>query len=478
MAADIKINGVTPSAFYVGDTAASAVYYGSTKLWEAELPAKTMRLQFNAGVTPTFSKGTATQVSSSPNVWDLTYSDSNWSKLLLGQTELIRVIDANTSGVTRMSEMFVNCSGLQNIPLLDTSSVTSMFAMFANCSSLQTIPLLDTSNVITIENMCFNCTSLQTVPLFNTTINLDHMENAFSGCVNVTSGALALYTQASKAGAGSSSRYHCFYNCGSNTVTGQTELAQIPTVWGGTMANNTLMFRFGIQGYDPSSLTTLTGATWTQISSSPNVWLWDASSVRTTDWSGAFYSKFQDASSSGDVELIAASTLTTPTTVGMDGSPYNGMFGNNTALVSSCALDIHYATNCSRIFNRCVNLGGHVAVRCPSATSVNQMFRGCSALESFTLSKTYYVKDFQQLCLDCTSLQTVPSLDTHAATNVTEMFSNCIKVTGGALALYNQMSTQTTPPATYTNCFADCGVDTVTGLSELEQIPSSWGGIA
>ena len=33
--ADIKINGATPSAFYDGSTAATAVYYGSTKLWEA-----------------------------------------------------------------------------------------------------------------------------------------------------------------------------------------------------------------------------------------------------------------------------------------------------------------------------------------------------------------------------------------------------------------------------------------------------------
>lgn len=33
--ANIKINGVTPSAFYVGDTAATAVYYGSTQLWSA-----------------------------------------------------------------------------------------------------------------------------------------------------------------------------------------------------------------------------------------------------------------------------------------------------------------------------------------------------------------------------------------------------------------------------------------------------------
>lgn len=38
--AGIKINGVTPSAFYYGNTAATAVYYGSTQLWSAS-PAPT-----------------------------------------------------------------------------------------------------------------------------------------------------------------------------------------------------------------------------------------------------------------------------------------------------------------------------------------------------------------------------------------------------------------------------------------------------
>lgn len=40
--ADIKINGATPSGFYYGGTPASAVYYGSTKLWEAAPPQTTV----------------------------------------------------------------------------------------------------------------------------------------------------------------------------------------------------------------------------------------------------------------------------------------------------------------------------------------------------------------------------------------------------------------------------------------------------
>lgn len=54
--ADIKINGATPSAFYFGSTAASAVYYGSTKLWEASAPTpttKSYRIECSVNQAPT-----------------------------------------------------------------------------------------------------------------------------------------------------------------------------------------------------------------------------------------------------------------------------------------------------------------------------------------------------------------------------------------------------------------------------------------
>lgn len=71
---------------------------------------------------------------------------------------------------------------------------------------------------------------------------------------------------------------------------------------------------------------------------------------------------------------------------------------------------------------------------------------------------------------------TIPLFDTTALTNVTNMFYECYKVEGGALALYQQMSTQTNVPEDHSGCFKSCGADTQTGSAELEQIPTSWGG--
>lgn len=273
-----------------------------------------------------------------------------------------------------------------------------------------------------------------------------------------------------------------------------------------SMADNTLMFRFSDTSYDPSSWTPLTGARWRRISSEPNVWLWDASNVVATDWSPAFNNKW--ATSGNNVEIIDAGALTTPILVGSGtGKSAIGMFAGNTELLSVCPLSFPNATDCSNLFRMCSSLAGSVSISCTSATTIydcfggknsssnnamtsatittssslvnaNMVFRGCTALQSFSISNTSSVADFDSLCLNCVSLQTVPLLSTDAATDVDSMFKGCTNVESGALALYQQMSTQTTPPTTHTNTFQSCGSYTVTGAIEIAQIPTSWGGMA
>jgi len=54
------------------------------------------------------------------------------------------------------------------------------------------------------------------------------------------------------------------------------------------------------------------------------------------------------------------------------------------------------------------------------------------------------------------------------------MLYNCIKVQSGALALYQQASTQANPPSNHTQTFTNCGSNTETGAAELHQIPYDW----
>lgn len=217
-------------------------------------PAYTLRLRFADNVTPTNSKGTLTQVSSSPNVWDWTYNNANWTNAWKSYSNLLEVIDGNTSNVTNMYQMFYKCTSLTSVPLFDTSNVTDMRFMFQHCTSLTSVPLFNTSNVTNMQAMFYSCGSLTTIPLFDTskvtgmaylcyscdsltavplfdTSKVTDMYQTFYGCTNVESGALALYQQASSQTTPPSNHNQTFTNCGSNTVTGAAELAQIPSDW-------------------------------------------------------------------------------------------------------------------------------------------------------------------------------------------------------------------------------------------------------
>ena len=81
------------------------------------------------------------------------------------------------------------------------------------------------------------------------------------------------------------------------------------------------------------------------------------------------------------------------------------------------------------------------------------------------------------LFANCADLTSVALFDTSNVTSVNSWFNGCTSLNGGALAFYNQLSTQANPPTSHTDTFTDCGIDTVLGLAELQQIPASWGGL-
>lgn len=144
-------------------------------------------------------------------------------------TSLTTVPLFDTSSVTTMHSMFHSCSALTSVPLFNTSMVWDMASMLYHCSSLTSVPLFNTSSATDMANMLNSCSSLASIPLFNTS-SVPNMSYMCQDCVNVTSGALALYQQASTH-VTSSKHTATFRNCGSNTVTGAAELAQIPDSW-------------------------------------------------------------------------------------------------------------------------------------------------------------------------------------------------------------------------------------------------------
>lgn len=76
----------------------------------------------------------------------------------------------------------------------------------------------------------------------------------------------------------------------------------------------------------------------------------------------------------------------------------------------------------------------------------------------------------------CTALTRVPLFDLSSTANTYNMFNGCTAVETGALALYQQVSSQSNPPSSHTGMFTNCGSGTTTGAAELAQIPTDWGG--
>ena len=157
----------------------------------------------------------------------------------------------------------------------------------------------------------------------------------------------------------------------------------------------------------------------------------------------------------------------------------NAMFLECTSLDSIPLIDTSSVTSMSNMFAdstiRSVPL-----LDTSSVTNMSGMFSyeyaSRARLEEIPAFDTSNVTDFWAFCRGNVALKHVPLLNTSNATSVLYAFSGCTNVESGALALYQQMSTQTTPPSNHPECFTNCGSNTTTGAAELAQIPSDWGG--
>ena len=119
-------------------------------------------------------------------------TDMSWMLVECSSLTQLDLYNFDTSNVTNMRNMFSACSSLTSLDLskFNTSKVTDMIYMFEACSSLTSLDLssFNTSNVIDISWMFYACSSLTSLDLssFNTS-NVTNMSYMFSGCSSLTS---------------------------------------------------------------------------------------------------------------------------------------------------------------------------------------------------------------------------------------------------------------------------------------------------
>ena len=150
------------------------------------------------------------------------------------------------------------------------------------------------------------------------------------------------------------------------------------------------------------------------------------------------------------------------------------MFGKCNSLSSVAVFDTSTVIDFSYMFNECTSLTSVPLFDTTSATSTRGMFNLCTSLTSVPLFDTSNVEYFGYMLWGCSSLTYVPLFNTSKVTYMNEMLWNCFNVQSGALDLYQQASTQTIPPSSYSGAFHNCGINTTQGAAELAQIPNDW----
>ena len=103
-------------------------------------------------------------------------------------------------------------------------------------------------------------------------------------------------------------------------------------------------------------------------------------------------------------------------------------------------------------------------------------FRGTAITRIPDLDYTN-VLDLSSAFNSCLSLNNLSLIDAPKVQGVDSLFNRCTNVESGMLEFYeylNSLSTITTHKSTFT----DCGVNTESGMAELQQIPTDWGGLA
>lgn len=150
------------------------------------------------------------------------------------------------------------------------------------------------------------------------------------------------------------------------------------------------------------------------------------------------------------------------------------LFSDCSSLEDIPTLDLTGVTNASYMFSNCSSLESITLINAGSVTDMNHICQSCTSLTEISIDDTSHVQDMFYAFHTCSALRHIPLFNLASATDTRIMFAECRNVESGALALYQQTSSQTNPPAEHSAMFLNCGVDTVTGAAELAQIPNEW----
>ena len=244
----------------------------------------------------------------------------------------------------------------------------------------------------------------------------------------------------------------------------------------------TFRFQFADTSYNPNSSSWKSGATWTRVSSNPNVWDYHRES---SNYTNEFVERFKVTNTkclggnttgitymgglfADNDKFIETAVFDTSNTTDM-----SSMF-NDTAITTVPLFNTSNATNMFEFCYRCNNLTNIAQLNTSKVTNMSGMFYECTALQSIPLIDTSKAENMEQMFRGCTALTSVPSIDTSAAQNTSGMFAVCSSLTTipalnlsnvtDASRMFQDCTALTTLPnlnlSKCTNMYQFCAMDT------------------
>lgn len=196
--------------------------------------------------------------------------------------------------------------------------------------------------------------------------------------------------------------------------------------------------------------------------------------VRTNDGNVPLKDMSKATHASYDTAVLVPGT-TDVYDVYKSGSSFENLFYWSKNIVEVLGANSKGITNTQYMFKNCESFTTISTIfDTSSVTNMLGMFHNCEVLLSTPLFDTSNVTTMRGMFEFAYALTSVPLFKTSKVTDMERMFSFCGNVQTGALALYQQASSQANPPTNHNDTFSQCGKNTETGAAELAQIPSDW----
>ena len=388
------------------------------------------------------------------NARSLSFEDGvvfpNSCNLLFYNMTSLTAIDlskVDTSNVTDMGGMFMDCSGLSSLDLsgVDTKNVTNMLSMFRGCSGLTSLNLsgIDTGKVTNMNCMFYDCSGLTGLDLSNfNTGNVTNMAYMFYNCPNlVTLDVTSFNTEKV------TDMTYMFYSC---SGLGSLDVSGFST---GNVTSMFSMFQ------DCSSLTNLdvSGFDTANVSTMASMF-YNCENLRNLDVSGFETSNVYDMHS-----MFAWSEKLS----------FLDVSGFNTGNVE----------NVYGMFNGCTNLQNLdvSGFQTENVTDMSFMFSECTSLRNLDVSgfDTGNVTDMRSMFNECAGLRNidVSGFDTGNVTDMKDMFSNCSSLTTLDMSGFDLSNIQ--DPiiyAMFSNCDALWKINAPVGVTILVELQYEYNG--